>query len=172
MAPRRARRGTRRASVRSRRSTQTRWIAVYYKDEDGKAPAREALRAESFPRNVRLALEARAKAIRDAPPPSFPAASQMWSVMTRDREKGRVDMSGIYEIRDKHGDTLYRLFCVLDSDVDSSGLGAPALVMLSLATKQVRTAMPESIYRKVRRQADRYFESLPRPVMLPDELGS
>jgi hypothetical protein len=146
------------------------WIATYYKAEDGRAPARDALRSDEFPKNVRLALEARAKAVRDAPPPSFPAGSPMWSAMSKDREKGKVDMSGIFEIRDKQGDTLYRLFCVVDSDAESHGLEAPALVMLSLATKPVRTAMPQSTYREVRAQADRYFATSPRPVILPPEI--
>jgi hypothetical protein len=87
--------------------------------------------------------------------------------MSRDRGKGTIDMSGIFEIRDKQGDTLYRLFCVLDSDGESHGLGAPALVMLSLATKRVRTAMPQAVYRRVRAEADRYFATIPRPVLLP-----
>jgi hypothetical protein len=150
--------------------SKKKWIATYYKDASGRAPARDSLRAADFPKNVRLALEARAKAVRDAPPPSFPGGSPVWSPMTRDREKGRVDMSGIFEIRDKQRDTLYRLFCVLDSDAESHGLEAPALVMLSLATKQVRTAMPQSVYRRVRAEADRYFASTRRPVVLPPEV--
>jgi hypothetical protein len=143
------------------------WIAAYYKAADGTAPARDTLRAPDFPENVRLSLEARAAAIRDTPPPSFPPGSLMWSVMTRDRERGNVDMSGIFEIRDRQGKVLYRLFCVLDSDAESHGLEAPALVMLSVGIKPVRTAMPQAVYREVRAQADRYFATSPRPVVLP-----
>jgi hypothetical protein len=150
--------------------SKKKWIATYYEDASGRAPARDGLRADDFPKNVRLALEARAKAVRDAPPPSFPAGSPVWSPMTKDKEKGQVDMSGIFEIRDKQGDTLYRLFCVLDSDADSHGLEAPALVLLSLATKPVRTAMPPSVYRRVRAEADRYFATTPRPVVLRPEV--
>jgi hypothetical protein len=94
----------------------------------------------------------------------------MWSAMSRDREKGKVDMSGIFEIRDKQGDMLYRLFCVLDSDGESHGLEAPALVMLSLAIKPVRTVMAQAIYARVRAEADRYFSTSPRPVLLPPEI--
>jgi hypothetical protein len=78
-------------------------------------------------------------------------------------------MSGIYEIRDKHGDMLYRLFCVLDSDAGSHGLEAPALVMLSLGVKPVRTEMPQAVYERVRAEADRYFATSPRPITLPPE---
>jgi hypothetical protein len=148
-------------------SSKKAWIATYYKDPTGKAPGRDVLRADGFPKNVRLVLEARAKAVRDAPPPSFPAGSLVWSAMSKDREKGKVDMSGIFEIRDKQGDMLYRLFCVLDSNGESYGLEAPALVMLSLATKPVRTVMPQSVYKRVRAEADRYFATSPRPVVLP-----
>jgi len=155
------------ARTKTASSSRKNWIATYYKDANGTAPARDALRVAGFPKNVRLALEARAKAVRDAPPPSFPAGSPMWSAMSRDREKGKVDMSGIFEIRDKQGDTLYRLFCVLDSDGESNGLEAPALVMLSLATKPVRTAMPQGVYKRVRAEADRYLATTPRPVFLP-----
>ena len=94
----------------------------------------------------------------------------MWSPMTKDKQRGTVDMSGIFEIRDNQGDTLYRLFCVLDSDGESHGLEAPALVMLSLATKPVRTAMPHAIYKRVRGEADRYFGTSPRPVLFPPEV--
>jgi hypothetical protein len=87
--------------------------------------------------------------------------------MTKDRERGNVDMSGIYEIRDKQGDMLYRLFCLIDSNAEAHGLEAPALVMLSLGVKPIRTAMPQAVYQKARGQADRYFATSPRPVLLP-----
>jgi hypothetical protein len=147
-----------------------RWIAVYYRTADGTSPARDALFAPDFPANVRLALLARAAAIRDTPPPAFPASSPMWSVMTRDRERGNVDMSGIFEIRDRQGDTLYRVFCVVDSGAESHGLEAPALVLLSVGVKQVRTAMPQAVYREVRSHADRYLATSPRPVALPPDI--
>ena len=104
-----------------RAPAKIRWIAPYYKDAAGEAPARDAMRAVGFPKNVRLALEARVKAVRDAPPPSFPAGSPVWSAMSKDKARGKVDMSGIFEIRDKHGDTLYRLFCLLDSAAQAHG---------------------------------------------------
>lgn len=146
------------------------WIATYYKEHDGRVPARDTLRDPSFPENVRRALEARAKAVRDTPPTAFPGGSQVWTVMTKDPERGNVDMSGIFEIRDKQGDMLYRLFCVIDSNAESHGLEAPALVMLSLGIKLVRTVMPQAVYKAARAQADRYFATSPRPVLLPPEV--
>lgn len=90
--------------------------------------------------------------------------------MTKDRERGNVDMSGIFEIRDKQRDLLYRLFCVIDSNAESHGLEAPALIMLSLGVKPVRTAMPQAVYQEARNQADRYFATTPRPVLLPPQV--
>ena len=87
-------------------------------------PAREALNAADVPKAVRIALLARVVAVRDRPPPSFPTGSPIWSVMSRDPQKGKVDMSGIFEVRDKHGPLLYRLFCVLDSEAGEHGVDA------------------------------------------------
>lgn len=143
------------------------WAAAFYVEQDGSVPAREALYADDIPKAVRLALLARVVAIRDHPPPSFPTGSPIWSLMSRDTQKGKVDLSGIFELRDKHGPLLYRLFCVLDSQAGEHGVDAQVLVMLSLGIKRERTAMPESAYREVRRQADRYFAVSPRPILWP-----
>jgi hypothetical protein len=144
------------------------WVASYYVEEDGSVPARDALYAGDMPRAVRIALLARVVAVRDYPPPSFPTGSPIWSLMSRDPQKGKVDMSGINEIRDKHGPLLYRLFCVLDSEASEHGVeDARVLALLSLGIKPDRTTMPERVYRQVRRQANRYFATSPRPILWP-----
>jgi hypothetical protein len=150
--------------ARRRSSSALPWAAAYYVDENGQTPAREALFDIGLPKPVRLALLARVTAVVNGPPTSFPTGTPIWSLMTRDRERGRIDMSGIFEVRDKHGPTLYRLFCVIDSEAGQHGMDARLLVMLSLATKPVRTAMPQAVYRAVRAQADRYFSMTPRPI--------
>lgn len=77
-----------------RATAKIQWIATYYKDAAGEAPARGAMRAVGFPKNVRLALEARIKAVRDAPPPSFPAGSPVWSAMSKDKVRwGKIRWS-------------------------------------------------------------------------------
>jgi hypothetical protein len=143
------------------------WIAVYYReardDLQDPLPARGFL--SGCPTSVRAALSATIVAVKDRPPPSFPASSPMWSVMHKPRRQGDVDMSGIFEARDKHQNLLYRLFCLLDSDVARSGLEAPALVMLSGTIKRVGEEVPQPVYAEVRRQADRYFATIPRPVV-------
>jgi hypothetical protein len=146
------------------------WAASFYVEEGGAVPAREALNAAEVPQAVRLALLARVVAVRDHPPPSFPTGSPIWSLMSRDAQRGRVDMSGIFEVRDKHGPLLYRLFCLLDSEAGEHGIDARLLVLLSLGIKRERTAMPQAVYRQVRRQADRYFATSPRPILWPPQV--
>jgi hypothetical protein len=146
------------------------WAASYYVDDGGSVPARDALSAAEFPKAVRVALLARVVAVRDHPPPSFPTGSPVWAVMSRDPQRGKVDMSGIFEVRDKHGPLLYRLFCLLDSEAGEHGVDARLLVLLSLGIKRERTAMSQAVYRRVRRQADRYFATSPRPILWPPEV--
>jgi len=57
--------------------------------------------------------------------------------MSGDPQRGSVDMSGIFEIRDKHGPLLYRLFCVLDSGAPGHGVD-DAQVLAILARDQAR----------------------------------
>ena len=154
------------------------WIAVYY--EGGAAvelseeqiaagagpdpaPARAFLNA--LPLSPRAGLRATIVAVRDRPPLSFPTGSQAWRLMHKPSKRGEVDMSGIFEARDRHARKLYRLFCVLDSRAPEHGLAAPALVMLSGTVKNVGEVVPQGVYREVRRQADRYFATSPRPVI-------
>ena len=162
--------------------SQPKWIAVYYRDTDDHlestsnrerfigeglpdpAPAREFI--ESCPKPVRAAIRARIAAVRDYPPPRFPTSTPMWSLMHKPKTKKDVDMSGIFEVRDKHDKLLYRVFCVLDSQGPSNGLSAPALVMLSGTVKRKGEEVPQAIYREVRRQANRYFSLSPRPTVV------
>ncbi|MGH3051159.1 MAG: hypothetical protein ACRDLK_13460 [Gaiellaceae bacterium] len=155
------------------------WIAVYYREGNASvelteeqiaagagpdpAPARAFLNA--LPLSPRAGLRATIVAVRDRPPPSFPTGSQAWRLMHKSKKKGEVDMSGIFEARDRHQRRLYRLFCVLDSRAPEHGLAAPTLVMLSGTLKNVGEEVPQAVYRKVRRQADRYFATSPRPVI-------
>jgi hypothetical protein len=155
------------------------WIAVYYREGDARddlteeqiaasagpdpAPARAFL--NSLPVSPRAGLRATIVAVRDRPPPSFSTGSQAWQLMHKPAKKGQVDMSGIFEARDRHHRKLYRLFCVLDSRAPEHGLDAPALVMLSGTVKNVGEEVPQAVYREVRRQADRYFATSPRPVI-------
>ena len=143
------------------------WAATYYTVENGSAPAREARYDPELPNAVRIALMARVVAVRDHPPPTFKTGTNVWRNMRDDSDRGGVDMGGIFEVRDKHGHVLYRLFCVLDSEAGDHGADARLLVMLLLGIKPEGTAMDPAVYRRVRGEADRYFETSPRPILLP-----
>lgn len=157
----------------------TMWIAVYYSEVDptkvvtpkdiasanapDPAPARAFL--AGLPTSPRAGLLATIVAVRDRPPPSFPASTPVWRLMHKSHKKGEVDMSGIFEARDKHQQKLYRLFCVLDSKAPEHGLAAPALVILSGTIKKVGEEVPQAVYKAVRAQADRYWATSPRPAI-------
>jgi hypothetical protein len=78
-------------------------------------------------------------AVRDAPPPAFPA-SGMWHAM-------RNGMRGFHEARDEHDGQLYRLFCVVDRQAPEHGLDAPTVALISGGIKSARTAMAEGVYK-------------------------
>jgi len=137
------------------RKQSVEWVNVFYAETDGSAPAQEFL--DASPKTTRETLLAIVVSVRDSPPPSFPP-SMHWHVM-------RGEMRGIYEARDRHGNMLYRLFCVLDRKATEHGLDAPALVMLSGGEKPVREEMDARTYAEVRRQRDEYINSSPRQIL-------
>ncbi len=62
------------------------------------------------------------------------------------------EMAGIYEVRCRQGGQLHRLCFVLDRNHPDG----PALVMLDGDSKPNRSAMPESVYRRVRERRNEY----------------
>lgn len=106
------------------------WIPGFYFGTGMKeAPAIDFL--NGCPPPARDNLLATFAAVVDGPPPKFPTGSLLWRPM-----KG--EMRGIYEIRDRHGSTLYRLFCLLDHDAPRHGCKLPTVVMLSGGPKTRR----------------------------------
>lgn len=83
-----------------------------------------------------------------------------WHVM-------KDEMSGIWEIRDQHHGTNYRLFCVLDRNATAHGLRSPAIVVIGGAGKPEGTEMSAAEYRHVREGRDTYLASDPRAIVLP-----
>lgn len=134
----------------------TKWIAGFYRTEGGKVPARDWL--DSIPDSARRHLLAVIVAVRDAPPPSFPA-SLYWHAM-------HGDMKGFYEARDRHGAQLYRLLCVLDRDAIKRGLPGPAIVLLLGGQKKDDTEMAKSVYDAARNSRDRYQEEGTSRILL------
>lgn len=84
-------------------------------------------------------------AVRDAPPYRF-AGGGKWEAM-------HDTMAGFYEVRARSGQSLHRLFCLLDRTLDT-----PTLVVVSGASKPNRTPMPEAVYAEARRLRTQYEE--------------
>lgn len=80
-------------------------------------------------------------------------------------------MKGIYEMRDQHGKTNYRLICVLDAQGPLRGLSAPVVVILGGASKPEGEKMHEREYERIRAYRDVYNAANPRPVAVPLGLG-
>lgn len=74
-------------------------------------------------------------------------------------------MAGIYEVRDRHGDQLYRLFCLLDPKAPQYGMAAPLLVILCGGAKAVGTAMDDDIYEEACWYREDYLRSNPRAIL-------
>ncbi len=121
------------------------WRDGFFVTVDGTKPAREWLR--DLPAKPAAEVIAVVKAVRDAPPPAF-AGGGKWEAM-------HGEMAGVYEVRCRQGGQLHRLFCLLDRTHPDG----PALVMLDGDSKSNRTAMPASVYRRVRERRDTYQAS-------------
>ena len=79
----------------------------------------------------------------------------------------RRKMKGIHEARDKHDRRLFRLFCLLDRDLQAMRRTRPAIVLLGGAIKDVNTAMDDDVYDEILMRRDRHLKTTPRP-MAPD----
>ena len=77
------------------------------------------------------------------------------------------EMKGIYEMRDQHGKTNYRLFCLLDAKAPTHGVSAPVVVVLDGASKPAETKMNEREYRRIRAYRVTYLRTDPRPIAMP-----
>lgn len=120
------------------------WRDGFFTTPDGRKPAEEWL--SQLPTKPASEVVAVVKAVRDAPPPAF-AGGGKWEAM-------HGEMAGIYEVRCRQGDQLHRLFCLLDRNHPDG----PALIMLDDDSKPHRTAMPASVYRRVRAYRDAYLD--------------
>ncbi len=97
------------------------------------------------------------KVVADAPPPAFSGGGK-WEAMHN-------DMAGYYEVRvDGPQRRHYRLFCVLERDGASLGLGGPSLVLITGMDKSFRRTFSGEDYAKVRRLGDEYKRRDPRSV--------
>jgi hypothetical protein len=122
-------------------------------DPDESVPAREYL--DACPVAPRLI--AVVKAVADAPPPAFSGGGK-WEVM-------HGEMGGYYEVRvDGPQRRHYRLFCLLERDGATVGLGGPSLVLITGMNKPFRSTFADEDYAAVRRLGDEYRRRKPRSV--------
>lgn len=138
------------------------WGVVYYRDAAGSVPAVEFLQA--CPTRVRAKLLAVLDVVRAAPPPAF-SGGGMWEAM-------HGSMGGFYEIR-RIGPSRrhYRLYCVLDNgtpeELQQRGFDRPQIAVINGLVKPNATLFTDLEYDKhVRRLADDYRATLPRPIAL------
>ncbi|HST42878.1 MAG TPA: hypothetical protein VLK58_25365 [Conexibacter sp.] len=123
------------------------WTVAFYETARGEVPARDFL--ISCPTPVRATLVKIVATVVAAPPPTF-AASHLWHAM-------HGSMKGLHEARDRHGDRLYRLFCVVDAKAILYGHDRRLVTLIDGESKQVRSEMPERVYRRVRGHRDDYL---------------
>jgi hypothetical protein len=148
--------------VSPRDQKTARWGYVFYEDESV-APAADYL--ESLPSNVRQRLLDTIDAVLLGKNPPRAYLPNRWHSM---KDRG-VDMGDYFEARDQHGDTNHRLFCRFDSAAANTDLASPVLVLLTGASKPVRTPMDDKEYRAAHAAWARYNQPRRRcgPISFP-----
>lgn len=127
-------------------------------DDPGRSvPGRDFLSA--CPEKVRTMMLAVVTAVAEAPPPRF-AGGGKWEAM-------HDEMKGYYEVRvDGPKRHHYRLFCLLEQDDGSLGLGGPSVIIIAGKSKTFRTELSEVDYTEVRRLGAEYRARKPRSVLV------
>jgi hypothetical protein len=98
------------------------------------------------------------KAVADAPPPQFSGGGK-WEAM-------HGDMAGYFEVRvDGPKRRHYRLFCLLERDGASIGLGEPSVVLITGRDKAFKTELSSRDYAAVRALGTEYLSRKPRSVV-------
>jgi hypothetical protein len=126
-------------------------------------PADDPTRAvpgRDFLERCRLAprIAAVLKAVAEAPPSAF-AGGGYWEAM-------HGSMAGYFEVRvDGRDRRHYRLFCVLERDGATLGLGGPSIIVITGMEKPFRTIFSERDYAQVRQLGDEYRSRVPRSVL-------
>lgn len=148
---------------RDKRRTAARdepWLIHYFqrhRDDDRAetVPARAFL--DSCPIEAKAHLFAVLKAVAEAPPPRFGGGLQ-WQAM-------HGDMKGYHEARDRHGNQLYRVFCLLERNGDTLGLGGPSIVLITGMQKPNESTFTKADYARVRHLGSEYRSRVPRSIL-------
>lgn len=141
------------SKARSSRSAGKSWHVAVYETANGKRPALEYLGGAKVPDQSRRELLLTVLAVVQMGPLEFPTGTTRWRLMHKPSKKGDVDMSGIFEARDRHNRILYRLFCLLDRKAPAG----PAVVLLGGGSKPDRAEMPQRIYKTIDRYREDYL---------------
>jgi hypothetical protein len=119
-------------------------------------PALDFLR--QCPTKVEATIVAVVRAVADAPPPTFSGGGK-WEAM-------HGEMGGFYEIRvDGPRRRHYRMFCVLEHEGATMGLGGPSIVLITGKDKPFQTVLSNSDYAEVRALGAEYRRRFPRSIM-------
>ncbi len=142
-------------------ATPTPWRVHFFKrhpadDPDEAAPGADFI--DDAPTKVSGTMYAVLSAVAEAPPPAFSGGGK-WEAM-------HGSMTGYFEVRvdGPRKQRHYRLFCLLERDGQTHGLGGPSLVAITGMSKPVATVFSENDYAKVRELGDEYRSRSPRSV--------
>ena len=125
-------------------------------DPSQSVPARDFL--QTCPTKVEATILAVVKAGAEAPPPAFSGGGK-WEAM-------HDDMAGFYEVRvDGPQRRHFRLFCVLERDGATVGLGGPSLVLIAGKSKAFMTVLSKAEYGEIRALGVEYRGRNPRSVL-------
>ena len=92
------------------------------------------------------------------PPPAFSGGGK-WEAM-------HGEMSGFYEVRvDGPKRCHYRLFCLLERQGASLGLGGPSVVLIAAKDKPFMTVLSAADYAEVKALGAEYRKRTPKSVM-------
>jgi hypothetical protein len=136
------------------------WLVHFFKrhaqdDQTEAIPAQEFLRG--CPTKVEAMMVAVVNAVADAPPPAFSGGGK-WEAM-------HGDMGGFFEVRvDGPKRHHYRLYCVLERDGASVGLGGPSVVLIAGKDKPFHTQLSAADYAAVRALGAEFRRRTPRSV--------
>jgi len=137
------------------------WRVNFFQRHPADDPTRAVTALEflrACPTKVEAMMVAVVKAVADAPPPAFSGGGK-WEAM-------HGEMSGFYEVRvDGPKRRHYRLFCLLERQGGSLGLGGPSVVLITGKDKPFMTVLSAADYAEVKALGTEYRKRNPRSVM-------
>lgn len=123
------------------------WLIHFFQSADGSVPTLSFL--DRLPAKVAAEIHAVLEAVATAPPPAFSGGGK-WEAM-------HGQMRGMYEVRVRQGQTLFRLICLLEREGDD--LGGPSIVCLDGLTKRSGSAAGSRDYLRIRHAAAEFHRS-------------